>query len=56
MIIDLYCQCSAIQTKDINTAMALTIVTDRSQGGSSLANGQLELMVHRRLVAHRICK
>jgi hypothetical protein len=26
------------------------VLTDRSQGGSSLANGQIELMVHRRLL------
>ncbi|XP_076427922.1 lysosomal alpha-mannosidase isoform X5 [Peromyscus maniculatus bairdii] len=31
--------------------MQLTVVTDRSQGGSSLKDGSLELMVHRRLLA-----
>ncbi|XP_076428082.1 lysosomal alpha-mannosidase-like isoform X2 [Peromyscus maniculatus bairdii] len=30
--------------------MQLTVVTDRSQGGSSLKDGSLELMVHRRLL------
>lgn len=30
--------------------MQLTVLTDRSQGGSSLQNGSLELMVHRRLL------
>nr|XP_048290616.1 lysosomal alpha-mannosidase isoform X1 [Myodes glareolus] len=30
--------------------MQLTVVTDRSQGGSSLKDGSLELMVHRRLM------
>lgn len=28
----------------------LTVVTDRAQGGASLKDGQLELMVHRRLL------
>ncbi|XP_036044539.1 lysosomal alpha-mannosidase isoform X3 [Onychomys torridus] len=31
--------------------MQLTVVTDRSQGGSSVKDGSLELMVHRRLLA-----
>ncbi|XP_076427914.1 lysosomal alpha-mannosidase-like isoform X3 [Peromyscus maniculatus bairdii] len=30
--------------------MQLTVVTDRSQGGSSLKDGSLELMVHRKLL------
>ena len=29
----------------------MTVLTDRSQGGSSLSEGQLELMVHRRISA-----
>ncbi len=28
----------------------MTVIPDRSQGGSSMNSGQLELMVHRRLV------
>ena len=41
----------------VNTAMyleddaaRLTLVTDRSNGGSSMASGELELMIHRRLL------
>ncbi|ELK26831.1 Lysosomal alpha-mannosidase [Myotis davidii] len=30
--------------------MQLTVLTDRSQGGSSLSDGSIELMVHRRLL------
>ena len=30
--------------------MQLTLLTDRTQGGSSLSDGQLELMIHRRLL------
>jgi len=37
---------SAIFLKDAKTQ--LTVVTDRAQGGASLRNGELELMVHRR--------
>ncbi len=32
------------------TARQLTVLTDRSQGGASLQDGTLELMVHRRLL------
>jgi hypothetical protein len=38
----------AAATRDIATGTTMTITTDRSQGGSSLADGELELMVHRR--------
>ena len=38
-----------IDTSDVNTGNTLSIVTDRSQAGASLANGQLELMVQRRI-------
>ncbi|XP_069460402.1 lysosomal alpha-mannosidase-like isoform X2 [Ambystoma mexicanum] len=34
-----------------NKKVQLTVLTDRSQGGTSLTNGSLELMVHRRLLA-----
>ncbi|XP_063148563.1 lysosomal alpha-mannosidase [Candoia aspera] len=39
---------SRIYIKDQKTQ--LTVLTDRSQGGSSLTDGSLELMVHRRLL------
>ncbi|XP_037083659.1 lysosomal alpha-mannosidase-like isoform X1 [Pollicipes pollicipes] len=39
---------SRIFIKDADSQ--LTVLTDRSQGGSSLASGQLELMLHRRTV------
>ena len=31
---------------------SLTAVVDRSQGGASIVNGSMELMVHRRLQVH----
>lgn len=39
---------SRIYIRDGN--MQLTVLTDRSQGGSSLRDGSMELMVHRRLL------
>ncbi|CAL8077426.1 unnamed protein product [Calicophoron daubneyi] len=33
-----------------NAAMAFAVYTDRSEGGSSINDGQLEIMLHRRLV------
>ncbi|XP_066449799.1 lysosomal alpha-mannosidase [Eleutherodactylus coqui] len=39
---------SRIYVKDKN--IQLTVLTDRSQGGSSIMDGSLELMVHRRLL------
>ncbi|GCC34708.1 hypothetical protein chiPu_0013183 [Chiloscyllium punctatum] len=39
---------SRIYMKD--SKMQLTVLTDRSQGGSSIKDGSLELMVHRRLL------
>lgn len=32
----------------MNSKKRLTIVTDRSEGGSSIKDGQIELMIHRR--------
>ncbi|XP_076348984.1 lysosomal alpha-mannosidase-like [Tachypleus tridentatus] len=42
---------SRIYLKDKSKDIQLTILTDRSQGGSSLNDGSLELMVHRRLLS-----
>ncbi|OON15421.1 hypothetical protein X801_08778, partial [Opisthorchis viverrini] len=38
------------ETSPESPPLALAVYTDRPQGGSSLEQGQLELMVHRRLV------
>ena len=38
---------SAIYMEDKNDGKRLTLMNDRSQGGSSLGSGQLELMLHR---------
>ena len=32
----------------MGTDVQLTVLTDRSQGGASINDGQIELMVHRR--------
>ncbi|XP_065912002.1 lysosomal alpha-mannosidase-like isoform X1 [Dysidea avara] len=41
---------SRIYMQDTSSNTQFTILTDRSQGGSSLKDGSLELMVHRRLI------
>ena len=38
-----------IATTDVSSGLTLSINSDRSQGGSSMADGSLELMVHRRI-------
>jgi Glycosyl hydrolases family 38 C-terminal domain/Alpha mannosidase middle domain/Glycosyl hydrolases family 38 C-terminal beta sandwich domain len=38
-----------IDMVDINTQNTFSVVTERSQAGASLAEGELEIMVHRRL-------
>eukprot|EP00980_Cylindrotheca_fusiformis_P014285 scaffold3791_cov137-Cylindrotheca_fusiformis.AAC.12 len=42
---------AAIYVEDSSTKEALTVVTDRTQGGASLQDGSIELMVHRRTLA-----
>lgn len=42
---------SRISIQDLSDDMQLVIVTDRSQGGSSLHSGQIELMVNRKTVS-----
>ncbi|KAL4481724.1 hypothetical protein ABPG74_007813 [Tetrahymena malaccensis] len=39
-----------ILIKDINTGKRVSIVNDRSQGASSLHEGEIEVMIHRRLL------
>ncbi|XP_067938019.1 lysosomal alpha-mannosidase-like [Watersipora subatra] len=38
---------SRIYIQDLKTSAQLTVLTDRTQGGASLNNGSLELMLHR---------
>ncbi|XP_054158995.1 lysosomal alpha-mannosidase-like [Oppia nitens] len=40
---------SHISVKDENNGLQMSVLNDRTQGGSSLNNGSIELMVHRRL-------
>lgn len=40
---------SAISIFDVNTSKQMTVMNDRSQGGSSLKNGSVELMMTRRM-------
>lgn len=37
--------------KELNGSRVFTVMNDRSQGGSSLAEGEIELMQHRRIPA-----
>ncbi|XP_054710202.1 lysosomal alpha-mannosidase-like isoform X2 [Uloborus diversus] len=41
---------SRIYIRDKNTRKQVTVLTDRSQGGTSIKDGSLELMIHRRLL------
>ena len=38
-----------ITTADVNTGLTLSVTVDRSQGGASMVDGSIELMVQRRL-------
>ncbi len=42
---------AAIYMNDVANGRQISIINDRSQGGASVANGELELMVHRRTLA-----
>lgn len=39
---------SHIGFEDIHTKKRLTILTDRSEGATSIKEGEIELMIHRR--------
>ncbi len=39
-----------IYTTDVTTGVTLSLLPDRAEGGASLADGALELMLHRRLL------
>ena len=40
----------AIRMTDAASGNSLTVITDRSQGGSSTSNGSIEVMLHRRML------
>ncbi len=40
---------------DSESGYRLNVLTDRAQGGGSIEDGQLELMIHRRLVNEDFC-
>nr|CAD7445524.1 unnamed protein product [Timema bartmani] len=42
---------SKILIRDQNKGLELAVLNDRSQGGSSMKDGQVEIMVHRRLLS-----
>ena len=41
---------SFIRIQDSATNKSVTVINDRSQGGSALRSGEIELMIHRRLL------
>lgn len=41
---------SRIGIRDVKNNVQVTVLTDRSQGGTSMHDGQIELMVHRRML------
>merc|ERR1712150_118466 len=40
----------AVNSNDNGQFKQMTVLTDRSQGGTSMENGKVELMLHRRLL------
>lgn len=42
---------TAIYVQDVDAKLQLSVLPDRSQAGASINDGEIELMVHRRLVA-----
>lgn len=46
---------SHIYMTDSESGYRMNVLTDRAQGGGSIENGQLELMLHRRLVQQDFC-
>jgi len=43
---------SILQIEDYNSGQKLSIIPDRTQGGTSLDDGELELMINRRVLQH----
>lgn len=41
---------SLIRIQDNSTNKNLTILTDRSQGGTVMINGEIQIMIHRRML------
>jgi hypothetical protein len=41
---------SLIRMSDFKTKKNITVLTDRSQGGTALRSGEFEIMIHRRLL------
>jgi len=46
---------SHIYMIDSKSGYRMSVITDRAQGGGSIEDGQIELMIHRRLVQNDIC-
>ena len=40
---------------DSNSGYRMNVLTDRAQGGGSIEDGELELLIHRRLVQQDFC-
>lgn len=46
---------SHIYLNDSNSGYRMNLLTDRAQGGGSIKDGQIELLIHRRLVQDDLC-